>query len=116
MLPADDAVNSAESRSKTAWTVALGFAIGIFPLIGVTTIGCLLLGGVLRLKQASIQLGNYLALPLQIILLIPLLRLGERITGSERFVLDVPALLKGFPHIPDKIGVLLRTNGRSSQS
>jgi len=87
MLPPVGALFSGgKSVCKTAWTVALGFAIGMFPLIGVTTIICVLLAGVLRLKQASIQLGNYAALPLQIILLVPCLRLGERITGAERFV------------------------------
>lgn len=101
MLARGGELSGAESVSKTVWTVALGFAIGMFPLIGVTTIACLLLAGVLRLKQASIQLGNYAALPLQIILLIPLLRLGEHITGAERFVFDPPALLKGFPNIPE---------------
>ena len=86
---------------KTAWTVALGFAIGTFPLIGVTTIVCALLASVLQLKQASIQLGNYAALPLQIILLIPCLRLGERITGSDRFVFDPVKLLKSFPNVSE---------------
>jgi hypothetical protein len=73
----------------------------MFPLLGLTTLACVLLARVLRLRQAPIQLGNYAALPLQIILLIPFLRLGERIAGAERFVFDPPALLKGFPHIPD---------------
>jgi hypothetical protein len=90
-----------DSTSKTAWTIALGFAIGMFPLMGLTTIACVLIAGALRLKQASIQLGNYAALPLQILLIIPFLRLGERITGAERFVFDPAALLKGFPHIPE---------------
>lgn len=90
-----------ESVRKTACTVALGFAVGMFPLLGVTTIACVLLARVLRLRQAPIQLGNYAALPLQILLVIPFLRLGERLSGAERFVLDFPALLKGFPNIPE---------------
>jgi hypothetical protein len=73
----------------------------MFPLIGVTTISCALIAGVLRLRQVAIQLGNYAALALQIILLIPFLRLGERIAGAERFVFDPPLLLKGFPNIPE---------------
>jgi hypothetical protein len=102
MLPATaELTKSEQSVSKTAWTVALGFAIGMFPLIGVTTLACLLIARVLRLRQASIQLGNYAALPLQIVLVIPFLRLGERITGATRFVFDPPALLKGFPHVPE---------------
>ena len=97
----DELISGGESAAKTAWTFALGFAIGMFPLMGLTTIACVLIAGGLRLRQAPIQLGNYAALPLQIILLIPFLRLGERISGAERFVFDSPALLKGFPHIPE---------------
>ncbi len=95
------AVAEGEPVARTAWTVALGFAIGMFPLLGVTTVACVLLATVLRLKQSAIQVGNYAALPLQILLVIPFLRLGEKLTGGERFVFDPPALLKGFPHIPD---------------
>ena len=100
-LAVAELIGGGESTAKTAWTIALGFAIGMFPLMGLTTITCVLVAGALRLRQAPIQLGNYAALPLQIILLIPFLRLGERIAGAERFVFDPPALLKGFPHIPE---------------
>ena len=90
-----------ESVRRTAWTIGLGFVVGMFPLLGVTTIACALLASVLRLKQSAMQLGNFAALPLQIVLLLPFLRLGERITGAERFVFDASALLKGFPNIPE---------------
>ena len=102
MLPrAGKLISGEESVTKTACTIALGFAIGMFPLLGVTTIACVLLAKLLRMRQAPIQLGNYAALPLQILLVIPFLRLGERLTGAERFVFDPAALLKGFPKIPD---------------
>ena len=101
LLPVGALFSGEEPMWKTAWTAALGFAIGMFPLIGVTTIVCVLLAGVLRLRQAPIQLGNYAALPLQIILLIPCLRLGERITGAERFVFDPLQLLKSFPTVSE---------------
>ena len=69
--------------------------------MGVTTIACLLIARVLRLRRAPIQFGNYAALPLQIILLIPFLRVGERITGGGHFVLDPAALMKAFPSVPE---------------
>jgi hypothetical protein len=100
-LPIAPLITGGESVSSTAWTIGLGFAVGMFPLLGVTTIACVLLGRVLRLRQSAMQIGNYAALPLQILLVIPFLRLGERITGAERFVFDPPALLRGFPHIPE---------------
>ena len=100
-LPVGELIGGGEPVSRTAWTVALGFAVGMFPLLGLTTIACLLIARLSRLRQAPLQIGNYAAFPLQILLLIPFLRLGERITGAERFVFDPPALLRGFPHIPD---------------
>ena len=99
--PVGALLSDGNTVSKTAWTIALGFAIGSFPLIGVTTIVCVLVAGLLRIKQASIQLGNYAALPLQIILLIPCLRFGERITGAERFVFDPVKMLKSFPNVSE---------------
>jgi hypothetical protein len=101
MLPSGRELMAAESVSKTAWTAALGFSLGMFPLLGVTTIACALVASVLRLRQVPIQLGNYAALPFQLALTIPFLRFGERISGASRFVFDPPALLKGFPNVPE---------------
>jgi hypothetical protein len=74
----------------------------MFPILGITTIACAIVAKLLRLKQGPIQLGNYAALPLQILLIIPFLRLGERLTGAERFTFDVGAMLKAMPHIPEE--------------
>lgn len=81
--------------------MALGFAVGMFPILGITTIACVILAKLLRLKQGPIQLGNYAALPFQILLIIPFLRLGERLAGAERFTFDVGALLKQMPNVPE---------------
>jgi hypothetical protein len=90
------------SPSRIAWTIALGFAVGMFPILGITTICCALLAKFLGLKQGPIQLGNYAALPFQIIGLIPFLRLGERALHAPRFEFDPGALLRQMPHIPDE--------------
>ena len=101
MLPSGRELLDPPSVSKTAWTAALGFSLGMFPLLGVTTIACALVASVLRLRQIPIQLGNYAALPFQLALMIPFLRFGERISGATRFVFDPPTLLKGFPNVPE---------------
>ncbi len=92
---------SGDSVQRTAWTFGLGFAIGMFPLMGVPTLACVALAALLHFRQTPMQAGNWVALPLQIGLLIPFLRLGEKISGAERFVFDPPALLRGFPNIPE---------------
>jgi uncharacterized protein (DUF2062 family) len=62
---------------QLAFTLALGFAIGCIPLLGVTTAICALLAIVLRLNMPAIQAANWLAMPVQVLLLIPFLRLGQ---------------------------------------
>lgn len=61
---------------KLALTVALGALIGLFPVIGSTTILCTVIAFLLRLNMAVIQLVNYLVYPLQLILFLPLIRAG----------------------------------------
>ena len=73
----------------------------MFPILGITTIACAILAKLFRLRQGPIQLGNYAALPFQILLIIPFLRLGERLAGAERFTFDVGALIKQMPNIPE---------------
>jgi uncharacterized protein (DUF2062 family) len=62
---------------QLAFTLALGFAIGCIPLLGVTTGICALLAMLLRLNMPAIQAANWVAMPLQVVLLIPFLRLGQ---------------------------------------
>src|SRR5580698_10967930 len=62
---------------QLAFTLALGFAIGCIPLLGVTTAICALLALVLKLNMPAIQAANWVAMPLQLVLLIPFLRLGQ---------------------------------------
>lgn len=67
---------------KIALGLALGIIIGTTPLIGSTTILCLVAAAVLRLNPAAIQLVNYLMFPVQLMLLIPFFRAGEWLFGS----------------------------------
>jgi uncharacterized protein (DUF2062 family) len=72
---------------QLAFTLALGFAIGCIPLLGVTTGICAVLALTLRLNMPVIQAANWVAMPLQVVLLIPFLRLGQWLfrSGSIRF-------------------------------
>jgi uncharacterized protein (DUF2062 family) len=66
-----------------ALALALGASIGIFPVLGVSTLLLTALALWLRLNLPAIQLVNYLVSPLQLLLIIPFLRLGERLVGAE---------------------------------
>jgi uncharacterized protein (DUF2062 family) len=64
------------SPERLALTLALGFAIGCLPMIGIPTALCLIIALGLRLNIPAIQAANYAAMPLQIVLMFPFLRLG----------------------------------------
>ena len=70
------------SGDSMAIVLAVGFVLGTFPVYGCPTVLCLLAALVLRLNAPALQLVNQLSAPLQLALLIPFARLGERILGS----------------------------------
>ena len=69
---------------RLALTLALGFAIGCFPVFGVPTVMCALLAVSLRLNLPIIQAANYLVMPLQLLLLVPFIKLGGWVFSSRQ--------------------------------
>ncbi len=68
------------SPRRLALTLALGFAVGCIPLVGIPTVLCAGLALALRLNLPVIQAANYAAMPLQLALILPFVRLGGWIT------------------------------------
>jgi uncharacterized protein (DUF2062 family) len=64
------------SPRRLALTLALGFAIGCLPVIGIPTALCFIVAAGLRLNVPAIQAANYAAMPLQVALIFPFVRLG----------------------------------------
>lgn len=62
---------------KLALTLALGIMLGAIPVLGTTTILCALAAVVFRLNLPLIQAMNFLAYPLQLLLLIPFMQAGQ---------------------------------------
>lgn len=83
-----------------ALSCALGITLGIFPLLGTTTLLCLLVGIVLKLNQPSIQAVNYLVYPLQIALVPVFVRLGEMLFDAQPVPLMPTTLVKEFAEGP----------------
>ena len=64
---------------KIALSLAFGLGLGIFPVLGVSTVLCTVVAIALRLNLPAIQLVNYLASPVQLLLIIPFVRVGEHV-------------------------------------
>lgn len=81
-------------------SVATGAAIGILPFLGLTTLACVAAGRLLRLNHVALQVANYLAWPLQVALLVPFVRLGERLTGSPEMPIHPAEIVARFSEAP----------------
>jgi hypothetical protein len=82
------------SPQRLALTLALGFVLGCIPLVGVPTGLCMVLALVFRLNLPAIQAANYVAMPFQLALVVPLVRLGSKLAPTTGGALDVSALMQ----------------------
>ncbi len=91
---------------KIALTIALGIVLGVFPILGATTLLCALAGLWLRLNQPVIQLINYFVYPLQIALLLPFYRAGETLFQQPHVpIFSVTDLMQRFQASPTQFMV-----------
>jgi uncharacterized protein (DUF2062 family) len=95
------------SPEGLALSLAVGVVLGLFPILGTTTLLCLVAGATLRLNHVALQLAQQLVYPLQLALILAFVRLGERLVGAppvrldprvlvSRFFEDVPGFLREF--------------------
>jgi uncharacterized protein (DUF2062 family) len=71
------------SPRRLALTLAVGFAIGCIPVVGIPTLLCAALALALRLNLPAIQAANYAAMPLQLALIVPFVRMGGWIVSAK---------------------------------
>lgn len=84
---------------KLSLSIALGAVLGMLPMIGWNTALCAVIALVWRLNLPAIQMMNYFVYPLQIALILPFFRLGEKLFRA--------------PHLPislAQITEMVRTN------
>ena len=79
-----------------ALSCAVGAVLGVFPLLGTTTVLCTIVGIVWRLNQPALQAVNYVMAPLQILMMPILLLIGETIFRSEHITLNPKVFLAEF--------------------
>ena len=84
------------SPGKLALTVALGFSIGIMPLLGVATLVCTALGYRLKLNIPALLLICYLAGPFYLVLYLPFIKLGIWVFGASDFRMSFEEILDLF--------------------
>ncbi len=78
---------------KIALSLAFGIVLGIFPVLGSTTVLCAVAALIFQLNLPAIQLLNYLIYPLQLFLLVPFIRMGEKLFRASPLQLSLTQIL-----------------------
>jgi len=91
--PIVDLLTQGITPEEIALSIAFGLVLGVFPALGWTTLLCVLLALWLKLNVPAMQLVNHLAYPLQLLLLVPLLRAGEWLFRAPKLGLSLPQIL-----------------------
>ena len=85
---------------RLALSLALGLVLGLFPILGATTLLCLAAGFAFRLNHVALQLANHLAYPLQLPLIPVFVRLGEGLAGARHVTFDPRVLVRQLERDP----------------
>jgi uncharacterized protein (DUF2062 family) len=78
---------------KIALSLALGMVLGIFPVLGSTTLLCSLAALLFKLNIPAIQMVNFVVYPLQLVFLLPFYRAGEWIFNAEHLPISVQEII-----------------------
>jgi len=94
--PILDLLKQGLTPEKLSASLAAGIVICCFPVIGLTTVLCLIFATIFRLNHVAIQLANYFSYPLQIALIIPFLHAGNWIFGVQRMQFNLDQMVLHF--------------------
>jgi uncharacterized protein (DUF2062 family) len=107
--PIVDLLTQGITPEKIALSLAFGIVLGVFPVLGSTTLLCAAAALIFHLNLPAIQLVNYLVYPLQLFFLIPFIRLGEILFRAAPLQLSlVQMLAMAHANLPHAIATLWR--------
>lgn len=79
---------------RLAWSIAVGAAIGINPLLGSTTVLTLAVSSLFRLNLVASQIGNHVLYPVELLLFPVFIQLGILVFHAPRFPLNKEAVVR----------------------
>jgi uncharacterized protein (DUF2062 family) len=95
---------------KIALSLAFGIVLGTFPVLGSTTVLCAAAALIFGLNLPAIQLVNWLIYPMQLFLLVPFIRMGEKLFRAAPLQLSLAQILSMVrTDMPHAVSTLWRT-------
>lgn len=92
------------SPERLAWTISLGVVTGIFPVMGTTTLVCLLAGWVFRLNQPVLHVFRAVVYPLHLALILVFIHMGQHLFKAPLLSFSIPELIVKFKDSPLQFG------------
>lgn len=98
--PIANQLQQGTSPEKLAWSVSLGLTLGIFPIMGSTSLVCFIVGHLLRLNQPVLHLFKTFTYPIHLALILVFIRIGQHLNGVPPIPFSIPQLLTRFKESP----------------
>ena len=93
LIPLLTILKQGVSPDKIALSIAFGLTLGVFPVLGSTTLLCAFAAYVFRLNQPAIHVMTFVVYPLQMILLIPFYHAGAFLFSAPMAPLTVTKVM-----------------------
>lgn len=104
LAPVVSQLTQGTSPGRLSWTIAVGMVLGVFPVMGTTTLVCLLAGWMFDLNQPVLQVAKVVVYPLHLALILVFIHFGEWMLGVPPLALSIPEMLARFKADPLQFG------------
>lgn len=88
------------SPERLSWSVSLGITLGIFPIMGSTSVVCLVIGYIFKLNQPVTHLFKTLTYPIHLPMILVYIHLGEKLNGVPLTPFSIAEMLSQFKDSP----------------
>lgn len=85
---------------RLSWAIAAGIVLGVFPVMGTTTLICLFAGWALRLNQPVLHVFSNVVYPLHLALILVFIHMGQSLFNEPLLSFSIPELVARFKESP----------------
>jgi uncharacterized protein (DUF2062 family) len=100
IAPIRDQLTRGVTPEKLSWTIALGLTLGVFPIMGSTSLVCFIVGFFFKLNQPILHLFKTLSYPFHLALILVFIRIGQFLNGFPPIPLSIEELMFRFKESP----------------
>lgn len=85
---------------RLSWAIAAGIVLGVFPIMGTTTLICFLAGWAFRLNQPVLHVFSNVVYPLHLALIVVFIHAGQHLFNAPQLSFSITEMLERFKESP----------------